>query len=101
MEDPSGVTYQIEIDDDEDFSSPLYYVVDLTETMYTVPDELPMFVQYFWHVRAKDGANNVGDWSEKWNFTVVPIAAIGAILMPLLMLLPFALMLRRQNRRLY
>ena len=101
LEDPSGVTYQIEIDDDEDFSSPLYYVVDLTETMYTVPDELPMFVQYFWHVRAKDGANNVGDWSEKWNFTVVPIAAIGAILMPLLMLLPFALMLRRQNRRLY
>jgi len=32
---------------------------------------------------------------------MVPIGAIGAVLMPLLMLLPFALMLRRQNRRCY
>jgi len=63
-----------------------------------VPNELELFVQYFWHVRAKDGANNVGDWSETWSFEVVPIAAIGAILMPLLMLLPFALVLWRQNR---
>jgi len=42
---------------------------------------------------------NVGEWSEEWHFHVVPVGAIRAILMPLLLLLPLALMLRRQNRR--
>jgi hypothetical protein len=99
VSDPSGVTYQIQIDDDEDFSSPVYNVTGLTESTYTVPDELQLFVKYYWHVRAKDGANNVGDWSDTWNFTVVPMGAVGMLLMPLLMLLPFALMLWRQNKR--
>ena len=75
--------------------------MNLTENTYILPDEnaLALFVQYFWRVRAKNGAGNVSPWSEEWNFTVVPIGAIGALLMPLLMLLPFALMLRRQNRK--
>ena len=103
VEDPSGVTYQIEIDDDEDFSSPVYYAVGLADNWHTLPDEnaLKFCIHYWWHVRAVDGLGNVGEWSETWHFHPVPIAAIGAILMPLLMLLPFALMLRRQNRRLY
>ena len=54
---------------------------------------------YMWRVRAWDNAGNISDWSETWDFTVVPIGAIGALLLPLLMLLPFALVLRRQNRR--
>jgi len=58
-----------------------------------------LFVQYFWRVRAKDEAGNVGGWSGEWTFTVVPVGAIGVLLMPLLMLLPFALVLKRQNRR--
>jgi len=71
--------------------------VNLTENTHTLLDEdaLALFVQYFWRVRAKDGVGNIGDWSEEWNFRVVPISAVGV----LLMLLPFALMLRRQNRR--
>jgi len=98
--DPSGVTYQIQIDDDDDFSSPVYYVVDLVDNTHTLPDEDALALgAYFWHVRAKDGAGNTGDWSETWDFKVVPVGAIGVLLMPLLMLLPFALMLRRQNRR--
>ena len=99
--DPSGVTYQIEIDDNEDFSSPVYSEIDLTGTTLTLLDEdaLPMFIQFFWRVRAVDGVGNIGDWSEEWNFRVVPIGAVGVLLMPLLLLLPFALMLRRQNRR--
>jgi hypothetical protein len=99
VSDPSGVTYRIQIDDSEDFSSPVYDVDGLTETTFTVPDELELFVKYYWHVRAIDGMNNVGNWSEGWNFAVVPIGAIGVGLMPLVMLLPFALLLRRQNRR--
>jgi hypothetical protein len=98
--DPSGVTYQIQIDDNADFSSPNENRA-VTDNTYTIADEnaLGMFIPYFWHVRAVDGMGNPGDWSEERNFTVVPIGAIGVLLMPLLMLLPFALMLRRQNRR--
>jgi hypothetical protein len=101
VSDPSGVTYQIQVDDNDDFSSPVYSAIDLTENWHTLLDEdaLPMFIQFFWHVRAVDGVSNVGNWSDTWDFTVVPMGAIGVLLMPLLMLLPFALMLRRQNRR--
>jgi len=101
VSDPSGVTYQIQIDDNVDFSSPIYFAVDLVDNWHTLPDEnsLTLFVQYFWRVRAVDGVGNIGDWSETWSFGVVPIGAIGAILMPLFMLLPLLLALRRQNRR--
>ena len=78
MSDPSGVTYIIEIDDNDDFGSLVYYAVDLTDNTHTLTDEnaLGMFIKYFWRVRAKDGAGNIGDWSEEWNFTVVPVGAI-------------------------
>jgi hypothetical protein len=99
VSDPSGITYQIQVDDDEDFSSPVYDVPGLTESTYTVPDELALFVKYYWRVFAIDGASNISAPSDTWNFTVVPIGAIGMLLMPLLMLLPFALMLWRQNKR--
>jgi hypothetical protein len=97
--DPSGVTYQIQIDDNADFSSPVYSAIDLHDNFDNNEPALGMFVKYFWHVRAKDGAGNIGNWSVTWNFTVVPVGAIGLLLMPLLLLLPFLLMLRRQNRR--
>jgi hypothetical protein len=104
--DPSGVTYQIQIDNGidlipPDFIFPVYDVAGITENTYTLPDEnaLELCVHYWWRVRAKDNVGNIGDWSVTWNFTVVPVGAIGVLLMPLLMLLPFALMLRRQNKR--
>ena len=98
--DPSGVMYEIWIDNDIDFSSPVYVALE-SENAHTLPDEnaLELCVHYWWRVRAWDGAMNVGEWSEEWHFHVVPIGAIGVLLMPLLMLLPFAFMLRRQNRR--
>jgi basic membrane protein A len=70
--DQSGVTYQIQIDDSPDFSSPVYFAIDLTENTHTLPDEnaLALFVQYFWRIRAVDGVGNASDWSGEWNFTV-------------------------------
>ena len=100
VSDPSGITYQIQIDDSEDFSSPVYDVAGLTGTTLTLPSEDALAVgAYFWHIEAKNGSNEFRGLSDTWNFTVVPIGAVGVLLMPLLMLLPFALMLRRQNRR--
>ena len=104
--DPSGVTYQIQIDNTvdlivPDFLFPVYDVAGIKENTYTLPDEnaLQICVHYFWRVRAKDGAGNIGPWSEPWHFHVVPVGAIGALLMSLLFLLPFLLMVRRQNGR--
>jgi hypothetical protein len=105
--DPSGVTYEIQIDNGidsvtpPDFILPVYDVAGITENTYTLPDEnaLEVCVHYWWRVRATDGAGNIGPWSEEWHFHVVPVGAIGALMMSLLLLLPFALMLRRQNRR--
>ena len=100
VSDPSGVTYQIQIDNDDNFGSLAYFAVGLAENAHTLPDENALALgTYYWRVRAKDGEGNIGPWSEEWNFRVVPVGAIGVLLMPLLMLLPFALVLRRQNRR--
>ena len=106
--DPSGVTYQIQIDNGidlipPDFIYPVYDVAGITENTYTLPDEnaLQICVHYWWRVRVTDGAGNIGPWSEEWHFHVVPVGAIGALMMSLLLLLPFALVLRRQNRRPY
>ena len=67
MSDPSGITYQIQIDNDANFSSPVYFAVDLVENTHTLPDEnaLALFIPYFWRVRAKSGAGLTCDWSQE------------------------------------
>ncbi len=100
VSDPSGVTYQIQIDGDADFSFPVYYAINLVDNAHTLPDENALALgTYFWRVRAKDGVGNIGEWSEERTFVVVPIGTIGVLLMPLLILIPFLLVLWRQNRR--
>ncbi|MCK4405050.1 MAG: right-handed parallel beta-helix repeat-containing protein, partial [Hadesarchaea archaeon] len=66
--DPSGVTYTIQVDNDSDFTSPEVNVLGLTENTYmpsALADE-----NYSWRVRAVDGANNVGAWSNIWTLLV-------------------------------
>jgi len=63
----SNINYfQLEVDDDSDFTSPL-----------TLDDETGGYVlnntvkgKLYWHVRAVDNAGNVGNYSEYWNLTV-------------------------------
>ncbi|MBD3353142.1 MAG: hypothetical protein GF364_16795 [Candidatus Lokiarchaeota archaeon] len=62
-----AVEYQIQVDDANTFSSP---AIDSTtsNTYYTsspLGDD-----EYYWHVRAKDDADNWGDWSNIWSFTI-------------------------------
>jgi hypothetical protein len=75
VSDPSGVVYNIQVDNDPDFSSPEVNVAGLTDNTYTssaLADE-----NYSWRVRAKDNVGNIGNWSETWQFTVdtIPPAA--------------------------
>ena len=61
--DPSGIAgYDLELDDDVDFSSPELSEVGLLETTFTPTVELVDGI-YYWRVRVIDGAGNVGDWS--------------------------------------
>ncbi|MEM2619620.1 MAG: Ig-like domain-containing protein, partial [Candidatus Hadarchaeales archaeon] len=68
--DPSGVTYRLVVDNDPDFSSPIYDNSSITENSLTLPPEnaLPDGT-YYWRVRARDNAGNQA-WSGSWSFTV-------------------------------
>ena len=70
-----GATYQLQIDDDEKFGSPLVDVT-LTQPYYTPASPLPGGV-YWWRVRA-----SLGQWQAAWStpirVTVVPVAGFQA-----------------------
>jgi hypothetical protein len=54
--------YQIQIDDNSAFASPIAVEVNAKTLSYTVADSLPNGV-YFWRVQAKKNATDWGSWS--------------------------------------
>lgn len=63
--DLSGVTYELIVDDNSDFSSPVLSKVGLTTTVYQLSVwEALAEDTYHWRVRAVDGAGNVGEWAD-------------------------------------
>jgi hypothetical protein len=73
VEDPSGVTYVLQVASDENFSNLVIdkgnlidpeYAVTSGENLIPVKKENP----YFWRVRAIDGADNKSQWSAKGSF---------------------------------
>ncbi|MCS7131527.1 MAG: lamin tail domain-containing protein, partial [Hadesarchaea archaeon] len=68
---PGGVTYHLQIDEDADFESPLYFAVDIPENTHTLPDENQLSIgRYFWRVRAVDNEGRVSNWSSVWMFLI-------------------------------
>jgi len=61
------VKYELQVDDNNDFSSPIVNQIELTSSNYSV--SLGNGV-YYWRVRAKDNANNYSGWSNTWTITV-------------------------------
>ena len=65
VSDPSGVTYDLEVSDQSNFSKTLVSRTKLTEIKYTLPEaEALPNGEYYWHVRAVDAAGNTGAWSQ-------------------------------------
>lgn len=65
--DPSGVTYQLRVDNHSDFTSPAVSVNGLAASVYTAGAALANGL-YHWRVRAADGAGNLSAWSAARTF---------------------------------
>ncbi|MBM4463373.1 MAG: hypothetical protein FJ012_08565, partial [Chloroflexi bacterium] len=75
VSDPSGVSYQVQIDTDANFSLPIQIdVFGLDVSTYTT--SALSDGTYYWRARAWDGASpaNKGDWSTVFSFTIDTVA---------------------------
>lgn len=85
VEDPSGVTYVVQIATDPDFNEVILEKRGLETNFYKLTDEeaLPRG-KYYWRVRALDGASNESPWAEAF---VVNSGLIPSWLIPLVVVL--------------
>jgi len=71
VEDPSGVYYILEISPSPDFAGTVIRKEGLTSTEYTLTSgEALTKGSYYWRVRAVDGADNQGDWTNGQLFKI-------------------------------
>ncbi len=76
VEDPSGVTYTLQVATDENFTNAsILLEKELTDTEYTIPKEeklksVKKEAPYYWRVRATDGASNASEWSTPGSFYI-------------------------------
>ncbi len=70
VDDPSGVTYELQVATSEDFTagSMMVEMLGLTESEYTLTPEQALPSRsaeepYYWRVRAVDGAGNASGWT--------------------------------------
>jgi len=62
--DPSGVTYDLEVSDQSNFSKALVSHTKLSDSKYTLSEaEALPNGEYYWRIRAVDGATNTSAWS--------------------------------------
>ena len=67
--DPSGVHYELQVDNDAGFTSPEFSRSSVNASSCVVTTVLPDTL-YYWRVRAVDGAGNQGNWTAARSFTV-------------------------------
>jgi hypothetical protein len=88
--DPSGVTYTFQVDMASDFSQPVLEKTDIPGNRYTLTatEALPRG-QYYWRVKAVDGASDESSWSQVrllksglmpfWTLVLIILLGIAAI----------------------
>lgn len=71
VEDPSGVYYVLEISPSADFAGTVIRKEGLTASEYTLTEDNALAKgNYYWRVRAEDGAENQSDWTNGQLFKV-------------------------------
>jgi hypothetical protein len=77
IDDPSGITYILQIGTDTTFSSIVLEKKELIQSEYTLTEEEALKAAgtdapYYWRIRAIDGASNKGKWTNAVLFFVSP-----------------------------
>ncbi len=72
-----NATYQLQVDDNIEFSSPVLDQSDISEPWGNVTG-LEYNVTYYWRVRASHMGGN-GNWSETWNFQTAFASGLGSV----------------------
>ncbi len=71
VEDPSGVSYTLEVSKNADFTGAILHKENLTENKYTLTDSEALGKgEYYWRVQAIDEAGNESDWTNGQFFKV-------------------------------
>jgi hypothetical protein len=68
VDDPSGITYTLQVGNDANFSAIVVEKTGLTQSEYTITKEEKLGspetdTSYYWRVKATDGAFNEGKWT--------------------------------------
>jgi hypothetical protein len=72
----SGVTYVIQIDDNEDFTNPEIEEASMTNPEYSLKSSKPLAKgTYYWRIKAVDGAGNSSAWSQPYQLISGMISA--------------------------
>jgi hypothetical protein len=101
VSDPSGVSYELEVSDDSGFGRKLFSKTKLTNTSYTTSEsEALNNGEYYWHVRAVDGAGNKSDWSSTSTVKVgfITMGTIIWLVVGILALLVVIIVIRQMSR---
>jgi hypothetical protein len=88
--DPSGVTYVLQVDTSSDFSQLVLEKTDISGTRYTLTKaEALSGGEYYWRVKAVDGAFNESAWSQPrllksglmalWALVIIIVLAVIAV----------------------
>ena len=104
VEDPSGVYYVLEISPSPDFAGTIIRKEGLTGTEYALTvDESLTKGNYYWRVKAVDGADNQGDWTNGQLFPIggidwwLPLIVALAVIVVIVIIWRFA-SLKRQDK---
>jgi hypothetical protein len=87
VNDPSGVSYDIQISSQSDFATTLLSKDNLAESKYTLTeDEALSRAKYYWRVKAVDGASNDSGWTQSiefkaglmplWGFIIIVVIGV-------------------------
>jgi len=77
----SGITYNLQVDNDASFDSPVIDMTGLTNSQYPDSPSLPDGT-YFWKVMAVEGDGNESAWSAPWSFTVDTVSPVVTVTSP-------------------
>jgi hypothetical protein len=71
VQDPSGISYIVEVSRMPDFSTIIFHKDSLEQNSYMLAEnEALVSGPYYWRVRAQDGAGNESAWSTPQAFSV-------------------------------